>query len=161
MTKNKKDNKKFKTDLFFKRGQSWWTGLGVIVSLIGVFVSLVFSVLSYCQSNKTENRQAKQDIRQEEQYQETKLDLKIEKLKNNAREWFTDCEFDKSFVCYQQVYLLDSSDNEGYRKFLSKGKEQLSVANGKCDSEIKCFFEWAKQLTKDTIDINLLLKQCE
>ncbi|MDR0558675.1 MAG: hypothetical protein LBG92_00755 [Prevotellaceae bacterium] len=134
------------TNWFSKIG---WDGAGVIASLFGTFIALGFSVKSCCQSNETAKNQ-----------EEIKKELQIEKLKTSARDWFADGEYDKSFEYYQQVHLLDTINDEGYRKFLDMGKNLLTKGNNKYDKVIKTFFERAKQF-KNTPEINKLLEQCE
>jgi len=159
MTKSNKDNKKRavakivkpKNDptVFEKKtflGKDFWKGLGVIFALI-------FSVLSFYQSIKNENRQKKQ-------YEETRNDLKMEKLKNDARDWFADGKYDESLKCYEQIFSENPDDVEGYRKFLNIGEILLTV-NGKCDTISKRHFERAKKLTKDTVYINQKLELCK
>jgi len=132
----------------------WNTNLGwnAVIAIIALF-AFILSVLNYIS-------QAKQDIKQEEQYIETKNELKLEKLKNSAREWFAQGDFKVAAKCYNQVYEKDPDDDEGYRKFYGKGKDLLATAKGKCNSDIIWFFEQAKKLTKDTNDIDKELELC-
>ena len=139
--------------------KKFWLAVNFDWKALIATIALIFSILTYCQNS---NRQAKQDRIQEERYQATMLKLEIEKLKNDAREWFADGEYKKSVECYQEVYLLNQNDVEGYRKFLTKGKELLKLnKDGKCDPDIIMFFEDAKKLTNDTVEIDKELKQCE
>jgi len=122
-------------------GKDFWKGLGVIFALI-------FSILSYYQSNKTKK--------------DTMRKLEIENLKRRASEWFVRCEYKKSFELYQNVFSLDPNDDEGYMNFLNEGKTQLARRNGKCDEIVKEeFFERAKKITKDVVEIDKLLEQCK
>jgi len=121
-------------------GKRNWERIGVIVSLIGVIVSLVFSILNYFQNNKTENRQVAQERKQEVQYQ-------VEKNKNEARDYFTNGEYDTSFKYYQEVIKLDSADGDGFRKFLNMYNIlKANKKDWKQDSIIMEFFERAEHL---------------
>jgi hypothetical protein len=151
--KNEQSPKKLNSKGNEPKSKDWWKGLGVIVSLLGVLVSLTFSVITCHRNNVSEDEHAKQ-------FAETKRAIELEKLKNTARDWFTDCEYSKSFEYYQKVKTLDPNDDEGYRKFLNMGKNLKAARDGKCDSVIKKFFIRAQQLKKTT-EINQLLQLCE
>lgn len=142
-----------------KNNNSWltsnnWTGIGVIISLSGVIVSLIFSYFSYRQNNIDKNNE---EIR----YLETQKKITIEEYINTAREWFSYGEYDKSFEYYLKVDSLAPDNDEGYRKFLNMGKNlKATKKDGRCDPVIKTFFLRAQQL-KNTPEINQELNKCE
>jgi len=88
------------------------------------------------------------------------FDDTLEKLKNDAREWFAQGDFEEACKYYEQIYVKDTEDVEGYRKFFGKGKDLLITAKWKCNSDIIWFFEQAKKLTKDKTDVEKMLELC-
>jgi len=103
-------------------------------------IALIISILTFYQNN---NR------------------IYLDKFKKNARECFNLNNFDEAFKSYKKVYKIDPEDVEGYLKFMCKGTEILVSEEWECNSDIKLFFDRAKELTKDATEVDKMLKLCK